>query len=267
MKTSSIILLAVALTIGCSKKSDPAPSSSITACLLTKSTLNKSSNTISYNSSNQPTSIVIATDDGTGTVNSNTYNITLDASGRITKLTNTGTPVGFAFSSIEFTYSGSNTYPLSAKLNSPDGSYIQGTSTFNSSNQLTQTVSAFFDKSLNTTTNSYTTYSYPTTSTKNPSKKESFNGLPGAGGDKFSMNEYTYDDKNLPNDFLNLYAGNATTNNILTDKQTFSPGTVSESVSTQTFTYQYNSKGYPTQRSYQLLGSTVTEFYIYSNCN
>ncbi len=267
MKSSSIILVAVALTIGCSKKSDPAPSSSLTGCLLTKSTLNKSANTIAYNSGNQPTSVVIAEDDGTGTINTNTYNITLDASGRITKLTNTGTPVGFAFSSIEFTFSGSNTYPSNTKLNSADGSYIQGTNTFNSSNQLTQTVSAFFDKSLNTTTNSYTTYSYPTTSTKNPSKKESFNGLPGGGGDKFSMNEYTYDDKNLPNEFLNLYAGNAATNNILTDKETFNSGTSNESVNTQTFTYQYNSKGYPTQRSYQLLGGTVTEFYNYSNCN
>jgi len=60
MKTNAFILFFFALIIGCSMKSDPSPAIGAPCFLLTKSTLGQSSTTITYNSSNQPTSVVIA---------------------------------------------------------------------------------------------------------------------------------------------------------------------------------------------------------------
>src|SRR5690349_2287092 len=116
MKTHALVLFFLALIIGCSKKSDPAPANSnAPSCLLTKATLTGSSTTINYNSSNQPTTVVISYSNS-GPANANTYNVTVDASGRITKLATAGTPNGFAFSSLEATYSGSNIFPTTYEL-------------------------------------------------------------------------------------------------------------------------------------------------------
>lgn len=270
MKTHALVLFFLALIIGCSKKSDPAPANSnAPSCLLTKATLTGSSTTINYNSSNQPTTVVISYSNS-GPANANTYNVTVDASGRITKLATAGTPNGFAFSSLEATYSGSNIFPTTYELTFSDGSYTQNTATFNSSNQVTQVVSSTHDQTSGNTSSSYTTFTYPNTTSQNPLKAEDFFGLPTEGGDKYEVHDYTYDDKNLPGgaSLISFFSSGITAvNNILTDKQTYSPGTAGEYISTQTYTYQYNSKGFPTQRSYQLIGSTVTESYTYSNCN
>jgi hypothetical protein len=270
MKTHALVLFFFALIIGCSKKSDPGPANAATpSCLLTKATLSQSSTTITYNSSNQPTTVAI-TNFNSGPANANTYNVTVDASGRITKLATSGTPNGFAFSSLEATYSGSNVFPTSYKLTLSDGSYTQNTNTFNSTNQLTQTVFATHDQTSGNTSNTYTTYTYPNTTTQNPSKATTFFGLPNEGGDEYETQDYTYDDKNLPGgtSLISFFSNDIpATNNIVTNKQTYSPGTAGEYITTQTYTYQYNSKGFPTKRSYQVQGSTVTEAYTYGNCN
>ncbi|HEV8513420.1 MAG TPA: hypothetical protein VGQ59_09085 [Cyclobacteriaceae bacterium] len=271
MKTHALVLFFLALIVGCSKKSDPSPANSNTpSCLLTKATLTGSSTAISYNSSNQPTSVVI-TYSNSGPANANTYNVTVDASGRITKLATSGTPNGYAFSALEATYSGSNVFPTTYKLTFSDGSYTQNTATFNSSNQVTQVVSSSYYQSPGTTSSSYTTYTYANATSQNPLKAESFIGLPTEGGDKYEVHDYTYDDKNLPGgaSLMSFFStGISATNNILTDKDTYSPGTAGEYVTTQTFTYQYNSNGFPTKRSYSVLGgSTITESYTYGNCN
>jgi len=270
MKTHALVLFIIALIIGCSKKSDPTPASSNSpSCLLTKATLTQSSTVINYNSSNQPTTVVL-TYANIGPANANTYNVTVDGSGRITKMATSGTPNGFAFSSLEATYTGTNVFPATYKLTFSDGSYTQNTATFSSNNQVTQIVSTSH-LADGSTSNSHTTFTYPNTTSQNPTKAEDFMGLPNEGGDKYEVQEYTYDDKNLPGgaSLISFFStGITATNNILTDKDTYSPGTAGEYVSTQTYTYQYNSNGFPTKRTYSILGgSTITESFTYGNCN
>jgi YD repeat-containing protein len=273
MKIRPVILSLLVITFSCSKKNDPAPATS--GCLLSSSTTTFSDGgswleKLNYNSSNVISSMQFQVTSGGSTTSAN-YNYTYDGSGRLTKLTLTGTAQASDYSSIDITYSGSSTYPSTIKVTLGDGSYSQTTYTYNSSNQATQSVNTYFDQSSNTTSNSYRTYNYPNTTTLNVSSIENYVGLPGDGGASISTEEYTYDDKNNPMVGYDVIGATlATTNNVLTHKSTTHTNNGDFS-STVTYTYSYDTKGYPVKKTYLFTNidpnSTVTITYAYTNCN
>lgn len=273
MKIRSALLSLLVIAFSCSKKNDPAPSAS--ACLLSSSTTTFSDGStwvekLSYNSSNIVSSMQFQVTNGGSTTSAN-YNYTYDGSGRLSKLTFVGTAQASDYSSIDITYSGSSANPSTIKVTLGDGSYSLTTYTYNSTNQVTQSVNVYFDQSSNTTSNSYRTYSYPNTTTLNVSSAENYVGLPADGGSSISTDEYTYDDKSNPIAGYDVIGATvATTNNVLTHKSTAHTNNGDFS-STVTYTYSYDSKGYPVKKTYLFTNidpnSTVTITYSYTNCN
>lgn len=271
MKIRFALLCLFVLALGCSKKNDPAP---VTGCQVSSITTaftggGQWSQKYTY-SGNSVSSLQFQVVDNTSTTTSN-FTYTYDGSGRLTQVALVGTPQASDMASATITYSGTSTYPSVVKATLGDGSYNQTTYTYNSTQQVTQSVSNYFDASSNTTTSSYQTFSYPNTTTMNYSTVENYPGLPADGKASVATFEYTYDTKSNPLSGYDLVGATfSTTNNVLTYKAT-SHTDSGDFSSTTTYTYLYNSKGYPTKKTYPFTNldpnSTVTITFSYTNCN
>jgi hypothetical protein len=108
------------------------------------------------------------------------------------------------------------------------------------------------------------TYSYSNTSSKNPTEVNTYgvvNDKPGLG--LIEHDVFTYDDKKAMSDEFPFSSGPFRTfaaNNILTADITY---VSSNQKAKQSYTYTYNTNGYPTSKTYIFSGASTTDSYTY----
>jgi YD repeat-containing protein len=231
--------------VGCSKKNDPvAP---IPICYpdtytYVASSYNGIVSTYTYTNNKVAT---ISRRDGFGTT-TDTY--AYDAQGRINSITNTG---GYT------TYTQTLTYDSKGRLIEIISS-DKVAFTYNSYDQMVRR-DYYLNSSYNTP-DSYSTYTYPSTNTKNYSTEKKYYG---------STNEslkvtitYVYDTKQNPGALL-FPTYPQTTNNVT--QETFQyVGNSTPRVDTHTYTYNIN--GFPLTVTENIGGTINTGTYTYTNC-
>ena len=238
-KIKSILLLAILIFFvsGCNKGKDPAP----ILCYLLKSTSTSSSdpgftgsNTFNYSTDMKLTTVVSSYTDN-GATETETYTVTYDSKGNITKAQNSSTPI----SRIEFTYDANN--HITRKDYYEDNVLEDRTDhDYNASGQLIkdqyyEIVSGTAKKDF------YSTYEYANTTTKNPLKLKYYS----SDGTLSDTSEYLYDDKKTPFATLGALFNDTSAENNVTKETNSYQG--SPSVSITTYTYEYNDNGYPTK--------------------
>lgn len=104
-----------------------------------------------------------------------------------------------------------------------------------------------------------TDYEYPNSSMRNPSLVTISVGS-GASLTAVQTNEYTYDNKKTP-ESMTTFSPEATTNNVLEVTTTY----IGEPAAITTYSYNYNTKGYPTRCVQTTESGSYTNTYSYFN--
>jgi YD repeat-containing protein len=232
-------LWAVAFTVGLALftqgcKKDEVKSSASGCYVLTQQSSGSdgsSNTTFTYSSSNVLTSITLSF---TG-FGSTTYTLSYDSQGRLTKVT---------FSDNSYI---TNTYDSNGHLTESDNTDSKGnqnsktTYTYNSSGQVT--LVQFYGQVNGTgplTLSSHDTYDYASTSTKNPQTASHY--VDDSGSQLMTTDTFEYDSNKVPT-ASQTSDPTQSTNNVTKITTKGSGGDVEN---TTTYSYQYNSEGYPT---------------------
>jgi hypothetical protein len=263
LSTKSLLsaVLAASILVGCNKDDDPKTK----LCFLTTvvEVGSAETTTINYTLENQKITKVNTKSVYSGGSFEDNTTITYDSKGNITETNSSdGTRTVFTYTNNQVT-----------KVEDFDGTTLSDRTDYEYSNG--QIVKAQYYDETNPGTfvkDDYDVFEYANTTSKNPIKIKSFSKT---GTTPSYTVEYQYDDKKNPYsasaailNLLSLYA-EASENNIT--KATFTSAS-SPNVQTNTYTYEYNTEGYPTKSTRvatntgQPSTSTSTTTYTY-NCN
>ena len=263
MKNIYKIAFCVLLIAGCSKNNDPVKTP---GCLLTQYTdstpgsSNSNITNITYTSDNKVSAAALTqTNDGGVTT---LYNATLDSNGKITKLIPATTPGESQPSSETFIFDAGGVLTKTTVAYGSNGSFEE-TYFYNGTGQLIHADLTIKDSDGNSYF-SYQAYTYPNTTTHNPSVIDSYNEKFGAGGSRYETQSFTYDTKKTPESAAVTVPNYSSDNNILTEVAIISPDTDNATTSHISYTYTYSDAGYPLTISHTISGTVHNETYTYT---